>query len=130
MQAFPIDPASFHLLVGKSTSYLSRELHIPLLHLDYSIDSLLEIHPVTLEHRREDGVDPRLFLPLVAYLGGCILRAKVGRWVFRQRATGVQEPWILTDDGKWIAPFMIVYQEVYECQEAGSMGGAVQGATF
>ena len=67
-----------------------------------------------------------LFSQLVAYTGEVIRKQTGGKWEMRL-AGQTWEPWILSADGRYHAPFSIVFRELQSSGKRSSIRGMVNG---
>lgn len=101
---------------------LSAELNLPVLTGLPRLDDLVRRLGLSACRR------PPVFARLVAYVGETIIAARGGGWQMRRSADGAAwEPWVVDAAAKSHPPFGLVYKELAEWGQAGSLSGAVAG---
>jgi hypothetical protein len=77
----------------------------------------------------QKALDPRVFVPLVAYVGEVIKNAVNGKWVLRSREDDhkKKEPCILGSDKGLYSPAELVFTELQQSIESFSIRSTVDG---
>jgi hypothetical protein len=124
-----VDRKKFPARIDEYAQSLSRELRISHPKLDWTVSSLAVVDRAA--RKISDVFDKAgIFDALVAYVGEVIRRAINGQWEMRfDRASKCWEPWVVGRYGE-TAPFVIIYDQLVDQPETGSLEGAAMVATM
>ncbi|MBS1603291.1 MAG: hypothetical protein JST42_11525 [Bacteroidetes bacterium] len=107
---------SFMSIIPHAASRIASTLGIPREKLDSSfaslhlIDNAIHAQPIGLKMFENE-----LFVPLIAYLGQCIIHEKGGRWNLQHDNTAkVWEPFVILPTGKAVNLFIDLYEDAQE----------------
>lgn len=92
---------------------------------DYSVNSLGSVDEAIHVIGRDKCVELPIFPMLVAYVGEVMRHDTNGRWEMRvsKYHSNIWEPWIVDPEGRYVNPFLGVYDELDE-QEICSLRGS------